>query len=242
MRLRKYLYDNKIVISETEAYVKSLNKLLIFLKNQKEVLACCLIGSLARNEYVLGQSDIDILLLVSDTEIMKIIVAVNKRYLLGLRFENNIYSGYIGKNAISIAVRQYDKFLSHILKIMDAKYLISIFQPWVIGGEIPEVILSDIVSAIIFSDKKGELNRLQKILQAKFPENLATIGKLKLKKALNMKCIQAINCLETGKTFLGVLGMYEAVILLSRIYCIKNKKYHPGFKHIIKDKKFINTY
>ncbi len=222
-------------------FLGRLEKLADSLERQESIISCSLIGSVARKTYRPLKSDIDILILISGGNDENLL-SLAQKHIDDLHYENGIYAGRIESTPVSIALRDYSGFIRHIGSIMAADSLEMHVQPWVVGGEIPEVLLSDVASAIILSDRYGGFREIQKTLRQGYPDKLHNDGRALLMEELRMKCMVALSHFHSGNSFLGDYGLAEVIVILSRVHYMEEKMYHPGFKHTLDDACFIRKH
>ncbi|MBO0473929.1 hypothetical protein JZO86_09470 [Enterococcus ureasiticus] len=200
--------------------------------------AALVIGSIAKNLYIDGISDIDILLLTSGLE--KEIIDTYKERGINFIKNDDIYTCE-KVSSLNICVRNTNDFIGHISSIILGEYIEGIQKDWAIGGANEEVLLCDLSQALVCMDKSGQVKNLIKNLNGsyfiKYKKNVLD----KLKKGFNQK--RELTMMNYQNQILFLQGFLECIVLLSRIDCLESNNYNPGFKHLVRDdSSFLEKY
>lgn len=131
-----------------------------------------------------------------------------------------------------LAYKPRDSFYREIENIIEGKSLAMVHKAWVIGGMIPEVLLTDISVAKILFDKSSRLINIQKELANRYPDNLRLnlTAELKHEFALRLKMIEPLLKEEDLLRFDLAIG--ELTVLLIRFIFCQNGIYLSPLKHL----------
>ena len=99
---------------------------------------------------------------------------------------DDVYQIVVQKTTISFAVRSID-FIGYLRRLVNGHIPPIEIKPWVIGGNIPEVLISDIQSSVILLDREGEFNQLSMQLQNGYPDSMKRIMIPLLSKEIKQK-------------------------------------------------------
>lgn len=192
--------------------------------------AILVIGSVAKNLYRDGISDIDILLLTSGLE--EDIIDTYKNRKINFMKNDDIYTCE-KVSFLNICVRNTTDFIEHIESIILGNHIESVQKNWSIGGANEEVLLCDLSQALIYMDKDSRVKNLIIGLNnnyfIKYKKNVLE----KLKNGFNQK--RELTIMNSQNQLLFLQGFLECIVLLSRIDCLESNHYNPGFKHLVRD-------
>jgi len=208
-----------------------LYPLLEKLRELEAISVLAIIGSYAKGIST-PQSDIDLLLIVNNGfETDSLQTALHQVYgNVTLSTADDVYQATISGTTVSFAVRS-KQFICH-LKALTIGCLAPVeIRPWVIGGNIPEVLITDIKSSIILIDREGEFGQLSKLLLNGYPKSMKSMAILHLSKELTQKACLVIN---TENPVLKVIGFYEVLIQYVRIVSLHYNIMNFGIKHYFK--------
>lgn len=223
----------------SEALIYNMESIIQCMEECGGVSVCSIIGSLAKNMYSDGESDIDLLILIDQvTSDEKLLRILDKKGFIFSK-QDDIFVTKVDETNISLAIREENEFFAFFDSILDGCFPDCVIKDWAIGGVIEEVMLRDIYSSITCFDKtftltkkkKSKLNDLSRY-EAKMQSTL----KLQFENKANL----AIRQFKHKKYFLFYFAFFEAIVIYSRIYCLDNSILHPSLKHIISKNSFAN--
>lgn len=221
-------YTDKIVVLEL---VKKLIAINI-------VEAVFLVGSIVKGNYKKNKSGIDLIVLIQEdsTEYM-LIEEVSKKDMKFYK-RDDIY--VLDNTAICIHIQRYQTYLMYLESIITSEAPEIVQKDWTIGGVYREVILDDIANAIVLYDKKQLITKFSKKIKSIYQlgEKFGNSLKYQLKNKVNLTKKQY----NEGNMILFHIGFWECLELIERLYCHKHKVYNQGFKHVIRQKEFLNEF
>ena len=199
-----------------------------------------IIGSIAKNLFKKEASDIDLLFLyekqMNEDELMEIYKIKN----FEISKYNELFSIKGFANQINICYKKRNKFIKEIETTIKCENYESIGRSWVIGGEILDVLLSDISSAIILFNTDKSIDLLIRNLQNN--DDFFNLMYKRCKNELEEKLYLCKKAIDDKNYLLVNIAFGEIVVLLSRIYYARENKYNPGFKHSLKNILFLKKY
>lgn len=199
----------------------------------EDILVIAVIGSYAKGINT-PQSDVDLLLIVSDSfKINNLRIILQRTYdNITLYNSDDVYQIVVQKTTISFAVRSID-FIGYLRRLVNGHIPPIEIKPWVIGGNIPEVLISDIQSSVILLDREGEFNQLSMQLQNGYPDSMKRIMIPLLSKEIKQK---ASLMLRTENPVLKVIGFNEVLVQYIRIVALHHNIMNFGIKHYFQNR------
>lgn len=217
-----------------------INNIIEMHKNNKNVFSGAIIGSYAKEQYIDGESDIDLLFLVGNAFHEKMVSKeISNKYTIKKYYD--VYSIETTDTVINISYHRIDEFKELIYKIIECRDIFSINKPWTVGGVCDDVLMEDIQKAIIFFDKNKTLTECQyRINNCDLKE-----WHKKMKEKLDLDIIEKkhtiMNFYKKRLYKLAYFGLMELGQLEHRLYYAERNQFYPGFKHIsrINDSDFL---
>lgn len=213
-----------------------LNKVIFNHQRNVNIETFCVVGSFI-NKSIKIPHDVDCLVLTNKKLSERYL---HKLILSSIRKTNVIKSDdsfRITIDNIQFGFVYFDikSFYKEVNSIMNGIKLAIESKPWVIGGKIPEILLTDILSAKVIFDKKGIFVNLQKTLKKEYPKNLRMSLINELKNELLLK-INSINDAIVKNDVLRVdIGIGELLIVLVRLIYGQKRVYLIPIKHLSND-------
>lgn len=210
-----------------------IEKLVDYHRRNNQIETFCLVGSFVDQKIKLP-NDIDCLILTKEelsyNYIKKLISSFKEN--LRLKYLDNSFRVSLGKVTFGLGYSYNQSFYEEVDEIMKGNKLFCETKPWVIGGNIPEILLTDIFSANIMFDKPEKFGILQNNLRKKYPLKLKKKLEKDLTNEYNLKTHMVEKTIENGDLVRADIGIGELLILLIRLTYGKNGLYLPPIKHI----------
>lgn len=228
------IYKLNITQNEKIVVLDLVNKLI----EVNEVEAVLFVGSVVKGVYNKNKSGIDLIVLIKEDSMDSMIIReINKK---GLEFYKSDDIYILNNMLISIHIQKYQFYIQYLESIITSEATEVVQKDWVIGGVYKEVILDDIANAIIVYDQIGSITELSHRLKNKYQ-----LGKKfgnSLISQLKNKLILTKNQYDEGNMILFHIGFWECIELTERLYCHEHKIYNRGFKHVLKQKEFLERF
>ncbi len=137
---------------------------------------------------------------------------------------------------------EHKNFYNHLNRLINGnpESLSIINRPWVIGGKIQEVLLTDIANSNILFDQSSRKkftcikNKLKKEFPKRFQNNLL----LELKNEIQTKLVLTEKSLRQKNKLIFYTGISDICIALIRYIYTKNNNYLSSLKHVYKSYPF----
>jgi len=227
-----------VIASMEKSIVNFLLLMSLLSHRNASTLSASIIGSVAKNCFTNKFSDLDILLLVEDDFKDDLFLLDLKSYGFDFTPIDDIYVCTINNQDVSICFKHYHEFTNYLEDLINGKYYDIIKKPWVIGGKIEEVVLTDIKFSIILFDKEKKLVKIKNGLNENYPLKLHNCFIILSDEILQKACM-VLKYIEKNKSPIEIFtGYYEILVDLSRYIGFKTQKYHYGYKHFLMQKDF----
>jgi hypothetical protein len=202
------------------------------------IVSMSIIGSVAKNCFTNNFSDLDVLLLAGNNFKDEQFLLDLKSYGFDFNPTDDIYNCIINNQNVSICFKHYHEFVNDLEDLSNGKYCDIIKKPWVIGGKIQEVILTDIKFSIILFDKEKNLIKIKNGLNECYPLKLHNCFRT-LSGEILQRAYMLLKYIEKNRNSIEIFtGYYEILVDLSRYICFKTQRYHYGYKHFLIQKDF----
>jgi len=211
----------------------TINLLIAIHKSNSLIQTFCIVGSFVKNKSL--SHDIDCICIngqdVYEYYFKNLPLLIKEKITLK-RIDDSLH---LLVNGIEFGLVYFlkDQFYRYVDNLIEGKFLDIETKPWVIGGKIPEVLLTDIVFADIKFDKENRFINLQNILKKTYPIKL----KNNLIRYLEDELISKIKIVErllTNADYLRFdLGISEIYLICIRLMFAQNNLYLPPIKHLI---------
>jgi len=211
---------------------KTINLLVTIHQTNPLIRTFCIVGSFVKNKSL--SHDIDC-------------ICINEQDVYEYYFDNlqHLIKGKITLKRIDDSLRLFingiefglvyflkDQFYRYVDNLVEGRSLDIETKPWVIGGKIPEVLLTDIVFADIKFDKENKFIKLQKELKKNYPQKLKNSLIRNLRDELNSKIKIVERSLMNGDYLRFDLGISEIALICIRLMYAQNNSYLPPIKHL----------
>lgn len=216
----------------TKTLNKTINLLVSIHKNSPLIKTFCIVGSFNKSKS--KSHDIDCIC-ISERNVDNYYFN-NLQYLIKekivLKRSDNSLRLFIKETEFGLVYFLKDQFYKYVDDIIQGKIINIKTKSWVIGGEIPEVLLTDIFFADIKFDKENELTNLQRELKKNYPTDLKKNLIRDLGSELNSK-MKAVEESLINKDYLRFeLGINDILLICIRLMFAKNNSYLPPIKHL----------
>jgi len=228
---------NKFKEFMMEQVEENIRRLSYSHKKNKNIETFCVIGSYSKRKNFIP-NDIDCLIITNC--ILEDIVIEN--FLTNsisiekdkIKKSDDTFRLIIDEIEFGLAYFNNTYFYNYIERIKDGnkKELSIENRPWVIGGRIPEVLLTDILLARVIFDKEGNFNSLQQSLRKKYPKGLKDSLIEDLQNELKNKVTFIDSALSKQNFLIFDIGLGDIVIALIRYIYVQNGIYISSLKHI----------
>lgn len=217
--------------------IKTINETIIKLenihKNNPLIKTYCIVGSYPRNKS--KSHDIDCIFITrqktSNAYYLKKLPNLIKEKVSIIRSDDSLRL-FIKDTEFSLVYFLESQFYKLVNDIISGNTINIASKPWVIGGKIPEVLLTDIVFADIKFDKENRFINLRKKLINDYPRDLRNSLFKVLGEELNLKIKMVEESLINEDYLKFELGFGEIILICIRLAFAKKNSYMPPIKHL----------
>ena len=157
---------------EEKSVNKAINLFVTIHKSNPFIQTFCIVGSFVKNKFL--SHDIDCIC-ISEHNVSEYYFK-NLQHLLkekvALKRIDDSLRLLINGTEFGFVYFLKDQFYQYVNNLTEGRILDIETKPWVIGGKIPEVLLTDIVFADIKFDKENRFINLQNKLKKTYPINI----------------------------------------------------------------------